>query len=145
MGLASFCSGLLVLSALDLPIEAVPTTNVTLHSLTMSAYSTITSALRTLEACPLVEDVVGSLESRLRTHIAGQDEAVGIVVSAVSAWEMNRRSSGGEPLVMAFTGPTGVGKVGLSVLVSHITEPSPRHPSASLRPSWPRRRPLGGD
>ena len=77
----------------------------------MSAYSSITSALRTLETCPLVEDVVGALESRLRSHIAGQDEAVAIVRSAVAAWEMNRRSASGEPLVMAFTGPTGVGKV----------------------------------
>lgn len=43
-------------------------------------------------------------------HIKGQDEGLGTILNAISGWEFQRQSGYGEPLVLALTGPTGVGK-----------------------------------
>jgi DNA polymerase III delta prime subunit len=58
----------------------------------------------------MVDGLVSAVSTKLASHIAGQDEAVKTITSAISSWELNRQSSKGEPLVLAFTGPTGVGK-----------------------------------
>ena len=46
----------------------------------------------------------------LERHIRGQNEGLDTILSAISAWEFQRQSGQSEPLVLALTGPTGVGK-----------------------------------
>lgn len=46
----------------------------------------------------------------LARHIRGQNEGLDTILSAISAWEFQRQSGQSEPLVLALTGPTGVGK-----------------------------------
>jgi hypothetical protein len=48
--------------------------------------------------------------SSLKKHIRAQDEGVGIILNAISAWEFGRKSGDQAPLVLAFTGRTAVGK-----------------------------------
>lgn len=48
---------------------------------------------------------------RLQRHIAGQNEGVDCLLGCLEAWEMSKDGKvSSEPLVMAITGPTGVGK-----------------------------------
>jgi hypothetical protein len=48
---------------------------------------------------------------RLLRHIAGQKEGVDSLLGCLEAWEMSKEDGvSREPLVMAITGPTGVGK-----------------------------------
>lgn len=63
--------------------------------------------------CSLFYDLVTmliSMQHRLNNYIGGQDEALKAIVSNVASWEMRRKSGQPEPLVLAFTGPSGVGK-----------------------------------
>ena len=43
-------------------------------------------------------------------HIRGQNEGLHTILNAISGWEFQRQSGQSEPLVLALTGPTGVGK-----------------------------------
>lgn len=47
---------------------------------------------------------------RLYSRIRGQDEAMNAIISAFATWEMDKQLGNHRPLVLAFTGPTGVGK-----------------------------------
>jgi len=63
------------------------------------------------DACPLVEDPVTSLQHVLSERIIAQDAAISAITDGFAAWDMDRRSQSSEhPMVLAFTGPTGVGK-----------------------------------
>lgn len=69
-------------------------TNSSLQSIVSSTLSSLTSAI-TMDACPLVSNVVDAVTNNLRVNIAGQEEATEVVVRAVAAWELTRRSSSG--------------------------------------------------
>eukprot|EP00941_MAST-03F_sp_MAST-3F-sp1_P006189 g6189.t1 len=60
--------------------------------------------------CPFVEKPVDSLEYVLNEKIVAQPLAINLINTAFSVWNMNRSNGISEPLVLAFTGPTGVGK-----------------------------------
>lgn len=55
-------------------------------------------------------DIISCMLFRLNDYIGGQNEAIKAIVSNVASWEMRRKSGQPEPLVLAFTGPSGVGK-----------------------------------
>lgn len=57
-------------------------------------------------SCFFVLSTICSLER----HIKGQNEGLNTILSAISGWEFQRESGQSEPLVLALTGPTGVGK-----------------------------------
>lgn len=62
------------------------------------------------EQCPYVDDPVASLTQRLPTLISGQDQGVEMILDTFSSWEFSRKAGYQQPLVLAITGPTGVGK-----------------------------------
>lgn len=51
-----------------------------------------------------------SVQNNLPLHIQCQEIAIESIVNAAASWEFKLRSGKAEPLVMAFTGPTGCGK-----------------------------------
>ena len=72
--------------------------------------STLSQSAGLSEICPYRDNVAKSVESLLPQYIRGQDEALRIIVNAVSAWEFGKRSGKSDALVLALTGSTGVGK-----------------------------------
>ena len=80
--------------------------------------------------CTFVDDIVGTTNKTLNGHIFGQQLAMQIIIDAIEAWKLTRvaievdarsgdsinyvpPSSDGnhqQPLILTFTGPTGVGK-----------------------------------
>ena len=46
----------------------------------------------------------------MNKYIKGQDEGVKTILNAISGWEFERQAGSSQPLVLALTGPTGVGK-----------------------------------
>lgn len=66
------------------------------------------------DACPIAKDVVGALSDGLGAHIRAQDRAVESIISSFESREIGDDTAK-KPLVLAFTGPTGVGKVGYSL------------------------------
>eukprot|EP00743_Colponemidia_sp_Colp-15_P011187 GILK01012448.1.p1 GENE.GILK01012448.1~~GILK01012448.1.p1 ORF type:complete len:478 (+),score=77.10 GILK01012448.1:35-1468(+) len=64
------------------------------------------------DSCPLVQDPVNNLKDTLLSRIRGQPVAISGVVSAYSAFSQYAQVADGSsrPLVLAFIGPTGVGK-----------------------------------
>ena len=72
--------------------------------------STLSQSAGLSEICPYRDNVAKSAESQLPQYIRGQDEALKIIVNAVSAWEFGKRSGKSDALVLALTGSTGVGK-----------------------------------
>eukprot|EP01032_Pedospumella_encystans_P012998 gene12998-14995_t len=63
-----------------------------------------------LDNCPFRNNMMESIKHNLERHIRGQNEGLDTILSAISAWEFQRQSGQSEPLVLALTGPTGVGK-----------------------------------
>ena len=64
------------------------------------------------QACPLNEDPIGSVQTILGDRIVAQEPANRAILDAFTAWNLDREIKDREvkPLVLAFTGPTGVGK-----------------------------------
>ena len=77
------------------------------------------------EPCPFVDDVVHAVNASLRARIIAQDGALAHIVEAFEGWDFLRHAGAspgggghggghdhhtGPPLVIALTGPTGVGK-----------------------------------
>ena len=64
------------------------------------------------QACPLTEDPIRSVETILSDRIIAQEPANKAILDAFTAWNLDREMKENEvkPLVLAFTGPTGVGK-----------------------------------
>lgn len=60
--------------------------------------------------CQYTSEIVESLQDKLPFHIQCQDIAIESIINAAASWEFKLRSGKAEPLVMAFTGPTGCGK-----------------------------------
>ena len=60
--------------------------------------------------CPFVDDPRSAVERVLRAKFVAQDEAVSDIVSAVGEWHDDHLAGADRPLVIALTGPTGVGK-----------------------------------
>ena len=44
---------------------------------------------------------------RLFKAVRGQDEGIQIILKAVGAWELNKKTRNTKPLVLAISGPTG--------------------------------------
>ena len=44
------------------------------------------------------------------SRVKGQDEGLNFILNAFSSWEFQKSSGVQEPLVLAITGPTGIGK-----------------------------------
>lgn len=73
-----------------------------------------------ISSCPYVPNLLDALNVSLPKYIRSQDEGIEAIYNAVAAWEFQKRASWsssnggkddkGEPLVLAFTGSTGVGK-----------------------------------
>lgn len=75
--------------------------------------STLTWATQSFgitEQCPYVDDPVLSLAHHLPASISGQDQGVEMILDTFSSWEFSRKAGYQQPLVLAITGPTGVGK-----------------------------------
>jgi len=64
------------------------------------------------QACPMNENPVRSVETILSDRIIAQEPANRAILDAFTAWNLDREMKNVEvkPLVLAFTGPTGVGK-----------------------------------
>ena len=60
--------------------------------------------------CPYVDNIMISLGSSLPRYIKSQDEAINMIEEAIASWEFDKQSGTNNPLVLSFTGPTGVGK-----------------------------------
>jgi hypothetical protein len=60
--------------------------------------------------CPYVENMMLSLQQSLPRYIKSQDEAINMIEEAIASWEFDKQSGTNNPLVLSFTGPTGVGK-----------------------------------
>lgn len=57
------------------------------------------------------EDLIARTRANLLQHIAGQREGIDELIGCLEAWELSKEDGvSSEPLVMAITGPTGVGK-----------------------------------
>lgn len=78
--------------------------------------------------CPFVDDPGAALRQVLGERMAGQDAALKEVVDAVTEWHnasMEAGGAGGAPLVMAFSGTTGVGKTETAQTVADaVLDPS---------------------
>ena len=72
--------------------------------------STLTETAGLSEMCPFREGIAQSVKEILPQYIRGQDEGIEIVVNAVASWEFGRKSGKSDPLVLALTGSTGIGK-----------------------------------
>ena len=85
--------------------------SISLATLSKTAWESYSSAVKlATESCPFKDDIVESISLNVHRYVGGQDEAIDTILRAISAWELRRRTSSGEPLVLAFSGPTGVGK-----------------------------------
>jgi len=62
------------------------------------------------EQCPYVEAPIEAVQGLLPQRIKGQEKAQQAILSAFQYWEMGRKQASQQPLVIAITGPTGVGK-----------------------------------
>jgi Cdc6-like AAA superfamily ATPase len=60
--------------------------------------------------CQYAPNAMQSLNSSLTQHIKGQSEGISTIINAFDDWEFRKSSGTHEPLVLAITGPTGVGK-----------------------------------
>ena len=56
-----------------------------------------------------MDDPIAALMEQLPAHISGQDLGVDLILDAISSWEFSRKAGFQQPLVLAITGPTGVG------------------------------------
>ena len=79
--------------------------------------------------CRFAADIVSEANSILLEHIQGQDLAIQIIIEAMESWSLTRTAmevdakssdfnqiptiegSHRQPLILTFTGPTGVGKL----------------------------------
>ena len=62
------------------------------------------------EQCPYVDDPISALAERLPASISGQEQGVGLILDTFSSWEFSRKAGYQQALVLAVTGPTGVGE-----------------------------------
>ncbi|CAM9939407.1 unnamed protein product, partial [Phaeothamnion confervicola] len=62
------------------------------------------------DLCPFVDDTIESVKRGLATKIIAQPMATEALLGAIQQWDFARSSGKPEPLVVAITGPTGVGK-----------------------------------
>eukprot|EP00611_Tribonema_gayanum_P029080 TRINITY_DN7680_c0_g2_i7.p1 TRINITY_DN7680_c0_g2~~TRINITY_DN7680_c0_g2_i7.p1 ORF type:complete len:599 (+),score=251.38 TRINITY_DN7680_c0_g2_i7:1695-3491(+) len=62
------------------------------------------------EACPYAEDAPAAVRKVLTAKIKGQSLAVDQIVKAFESWQFQRKAGLRQPLVLALTGQTGVGK-----------------------------------
>lgn len=60
--------------------------------------------------CPFTHEIVQNLRDILPYYIQCQEVALESIFNVAASWEFKMRSGIHEPLVIAFTGPTGVGK-----------------------------------
>lgn len=74
------------------------------------AMSWATKSFGISEQCPYVDDPIASLNELLPASISGQDQGIDMIVDVFSSWEFSRKAGYNQPLVLAVTGPTGVGK-----------------------------------
>lgn len=66
-----------------------------------------------------MENPIRSLEHVLGERILAQEPALHAIMDAFAVWEMDRESAtSNKPLVMAFTGPTGVGKTETAMTIA---------------------------
>ncbi|KAG5175510.1 P-loop containing nucleoside triphosphate hydrolase protein [Tribonema minus] len=63
-----------------------------------------------LQACPYAEDAPAAVRKVLTAKIKGQSLAVDQIVKAFESWQFQRKAGLRQPLVLALTGQTGVGK-----------------------------------
>lgn len=76
---------------------------------TKSVVDSISSWLFSSEdACPYHPEPYTATNKSLSIHIHGQSIAVDTIMKSIGAWELSTELS--EPLIFAFTGPTGCGK-----------------------------------
>jgi hypothetical protein len=91
-----------------------------------STLSWASKSLGVAEQCPYVDDPVAALSQRLPAFISGQDLGVQMILDTFSSWEFSRKAGYQQPLVLAITGPTGVGECPfLTPLLSHMCPSDP--------------------
>lgn len=62
------------------------------------------------DVCPFRDEISKSLNTTLSKRIVGQPAGLETIVEAFAAWEFNTKMGYSGPLVLAISGPTGVGK-----------------------------------
>ena len=72
--------------------------------------STITQTAGLSDSCPFRDNMAESVKDLLPQFIRGQNEAIEIIINAVASWEFGKKSGKSDPLVLALTGSTGIGK-----------------------------------
>ena len=90
-------------------ISALGLSDGTVETFSESA-SFMSTALGFSETCPFRENISASVKSKLRDTIKGQGEAIDIISNAIASWELSRRGGFTEPLLLAISGSTGIGK-----------------------------------
>ncbi len=60
--------------------------------------------------CPFATDFSEVVRRAVHAKIRCQDRALSVITSGLSHWEIDLMKDSPHPLVLAFTGPTGVGK-----------------------------------
>lgn len=90
------------------------------YNIVSNTFDYIGSYIGISETCPYVSDIMVSIKNNLPMHIKAQKEGIEFIVNAVSSWEFQKRSGLSEPLILAFTGSTGVGKTETAFRVADI-------------------------
>jgi len=75
-----------------------------------SSIDYLSQSVGLVEMCPFREDMSKYLKEHLPLQIQGQDEGLEIITNAIAGWDFKRKSGSSQPLVLAVTGSTGVGK-----------------------------------
>lgn len=85
------------------------------------------------ESCSYVDDPVTSLSDHLPQQIRGQSPGLQMILDAFSSWEFGRKAGLQQPLVLAVTGPTGVGKSETSFIIAQAILSSQKRIGVSRR------------
>lgn len=90
------------------------------YNLVSNTFDYLGSYIGISETCPYVSDIMLGIKNNLPIHIKAQKEGIEFIVNAFSSWEFQKRSGLSEPLILAFTGSTGVGKTETAFRVADI-------------------------
>ncbi len=77
--------------------------------------------------CDFRPDIAETVKLRLHKIIKGQNEGGDMIINSLRAWEFQRTLGVHQPLVLAITGPTGVGKTETSYQIAHALFPTHKY------------------
>jgi Cdc6-like AAA superfamily ATPase len=84
--------------------------------------------------CEFRPNIVESVKETLNKVIKGQDEGVSMILNALHAWEFQRTLGIHQPMVIAITGSTGVGKTETSYQIANALFPTRKYSDSVVKP-----------